>query len=84
MTHDIAQGRVMGQRGRGGQMPSADACVSLRSLALTNNGSQKRVKDSRELTNMVDTNAPWEELDVMLHSKYVLNRTFKLEKGEGH
>ena len=39
-------------------MPSLEACVSLEILALTKDGSLKRVKDSGELTKMADTNAP--------------------------
>ena len=47
-----------------------DACASLGTLALTKDGSQKRIKDTGELTKIVDTNAPHEELDVWPSRKF--------------
>ena len=40
------------------KMPIPDGPVSLGSVALTKDGSQKRVKDTWELKKMADTNAP--------------------------
>ena len=36
----------------------ADACALLETLALTKDGNCKKVKDTGELTKMVDTNVP--------------------------
>lgn len=43
--------------GGAGQMPSPNAPMSLETLALAKNGSQKRVRDTGELIKMVDSNA---------------------------
>ena len=51
-------------------MPSPDTCASLGTLALTKDGSQKRVKDTGELTKMVDTNTPYEEPDMRSQRKF--------------
>ena len=48
----------------------ADAPVSLGTLALTKDGSQKRVKDTGELTKMADTNAPQKEPDTRSQRKF--------------
>ena len=39
-------------------MTIPDACVLLGTLALTKDGSQKRVKDTGELAKMMNTNTP--------------------------
>ena len=45
-------------RGDKGRMPNLDAPVFKGTPALTKHGSQKRAKDTGELTKMVNTNAP--------------------------
>ena len=45
-------------------MPTLDACAWLGTFALTKDNSQKMVKDTGELTKMVDANAPQGKLDV--------------------
>ena len=51
-------------------MPILDASAWLETLALATDGSKKRVKDTGELTKMVDTNAPYEEPDIQPHRKF--------------
>ena len=75
MTCDV----VEGGRGRAHTAPAREAegrChpphapVSLGTLALIEDGSQKRVKDTKELAKMVDTKAPEKGLDVRSHRKF--------------
>lgn len=47
-----------------------DCTMSLGTLALTKDGSQKRIKDTGELTKIADINVPWEGPDMRSHRKF--------------
>ena len=53
-----------------GAMPSPGACAALGTLALTKDGSKKRVNGTGKLTKMAHTNASWEGPDRQSHRKF--------------